>query len=66
MVCPVVFGRHAERPEFLDGMLGDRPVFSPPEIFCQRMLAGDPTEAFEKAEVAEGSIQPPMQKQRLQ
>ena len=31
-------------------MLGDRPALSPPEIFYQRMLAGDPTEASEKAE----------------
>jgi hypothetical protein len=36
--------------EFLDIMLGDRPALSPPEIFYQRMLAGDPTEAAEKAE----------------
>jgi hypothetical protein len=31
-------------------MFGDRPALSPPEIFYQRMLAGDPTEACEKAE----------------
>jgi hypothetical protein len=31
-------------------MFGDRPALSPPEIFYQRMLAGDPTEASEKAE----------------
>jgi len=36
--------------EFLDVMFGDRPALSPPEIFYQRMLAGDPTEAAEKAE----------------
>ena len=66
MVCLVIFGRHVERPEFLEVTLGDRPVLSPPEILYQRMLAGDPTEASEEAEIAEGSIQPPMQKQRLQ
>jgi predicted PurR-regulated permease PerM len=49
-VCLVVLGRHVERLEFLDIMLGDRPALSPPEIFYQRMLAGDPTEASEKAE----------------
>ena len=49
-VCLVVLGRHVERLEFLDVMLGDRPALSPPEIFYQRMLAGDPTEASEKAE----------------
>jgi hypothetical protein len=31
-------------------MFGDRPALSPSEIFYQRMLAGDPTEAAEKAE----------------
>ena len=49
-VCLVVLGRHVERLEFLDVMLGDRPALSPPEIFYQRMLAGDPTEAVEQAE----------------
>jgi len=49
-VCLVVLGRHVERLEFLDVMFGDRAALSPPEIFYQRMLAGDPTEAAEKAE----------------
>src|SRR5580700_9258393 len=49
-VCLVVLGRHVERLEFLDIMFGDRPALSPSEIFYQRMLAGDPTEAAEKAE----------------
>ncbi|WP_192735861.1 AI-2E family transporter [Bradyrhizobium sp. OAE829] len=49
-VCLVVLGRHVEHLEFLDVMFGDRPALSPPEIFYQRMLAGDPTEAAEKAE----------------
>jgi predicted PurR-regulated permease PerM len=49
-VCLVVLGRHVERLAFLDVMFGDRPALSPPEIFYQRMLAGDPTEAAEKAE----------------
>ncbi|MET3843849.1 hypothetical protein ABIE49_005927 [Bradyrhizobium sp. OAE829] len=39
-----------ERLAFLDVMFGDRPALSPPEIFYQRMLAGDPTEASDKAE----------------
>jgi hypothetical protein len=39
-----------ERLEFLDVMFGDRPALSPPEIFYQRMLARDPTEAAEQAE----------------
>jgi len=49
-ICLVVLGRHVERLEFLDVMFGDRPALSPPEIFYQRMLAGDPAEAAEKAE----------------
>jgi hypothetical protein len=49
-VCLVVLGRHVERLEFLDIMFGDRPALSPPEMFYQRMLAADPTEAAEKAE----------------
>ena len=49
-VCLVVLGRHVERLEFLDVMFGDRPALSPPEIFYQRMLARDPTEAAEQAE----------------
>jgi predicted PurR-regulated permease PerM len=49
-VCLVVLGRHVERLEFLDVMFGDRPPLSPPELFYQRMLAGDPNETSEKAE----------------
>jgi hypothetical protein len=49
-VCLVVLGRHVERLQFLDVMFGDRPALSPPEIFYQRMLAGDPAEAVDKAE----------------
>jgi hypothetical protein len=49
-VCLVVLGRHVERLEFLDVMLGDRPALSPSELFYQRMLAGDPAEAVDKAE----------------
>src|SRR4051812_37627290 len=49
-VCLVVLGRHVERLEFLDVMFGDRPALSPAQIFYQRILAGDPTEAADKAE----------------
>ena len=49
-VCLVVLGRHVERLEFLDVIFGDRPALSPPEMFYQRMLAGDPMEAAGKAE----------------
>ncbi|GAU82408.1 AI-2E family transporter [Bosea sp. BIWAKO-01] len=49
-VCLVVLGRHVERLEFLDVLLGDRPALSAPEIFYQRVLAGDPAEAADKAE----------------
>jgi hypothetical protein len=50
-VCLVVLGRHVERLEFLDVMLGDRPALTPVENFYQRMLAGDPDEAQEQAEL---------------
>lgn len=45
----VVLGRHVEQLSFLDVLLGDRPALSPPQIFYQRMLAGDPTEAADQA-----------------
>jgi len=49
-LCFVVLGRHAERLEFLDVLLGDRPALTPVESFYQRMLAGDPDEALAQAE----------------
>jgi len=49
-VCLVVLGRHVDRLEFLDVLLGDRPPLSAPEIFYQRVLAGDSAEAADKAE----------------
>jgi predicted PurR-regulated permease PerM len=49
-LCLVVLGRHVERLEFLDVLLGDRPALTPAENLYQRMLAGDPDEALEFAE----------------
>jgi predicted PurR-regulated permease PerM len=49
-ICLVVIGRHVESLRFLDVMFGDRPALSRPEIFYQRMLAGDPVEALDNAE----------------
>lgn len=49
-LCLVVIGRHVERLEFLDVLLGDRPALTPVENFYQRALAGDPDEALEQAE----------------
>lgn len=49
-VCLVVLGRHVQGLAFIEVMLGDRPALSPPELFYQRMLAGD---AAEVAAVAE-------------
>jgi predicted PurR-regulated permease PerM len=49
-VCLVVIGRHVERLQFLDILFGDQPVLSPPQLFYQRMLAGDPMEAASEAE----------------
>ncbi|AWV23608.1 putative membrane spanning protein [Roseomonas mucosa] len=40
-VCLVVLGRHVERMQFLDIMLGDGPPLRPEETFYQRALEGD-------------------------
>ena len=50
-LCLVVMGRHVKRLEFIDVLLGDQPALTPVESFYQRMLAGDPDEAQEQAEV---------------
>jgi len=50
-LCLVVLGRHIERLEFLDVVLGDRPALTPVENFYQRVLSGDPDEALEQAEL---------------
>jgi predicted PurR-regulated permease PerM len=50
-LCLVVLGRHVNRLEFLDVLLGDRPALTPVESFYQRMLAGDPDEAHDQAEL---------------
>src|SRR5215211_3885950 len=50
-LCLVVLGRHVERLEFFDVLLGDRPALTPAENLYQRMLAGDPDEALESAEL---------------
>ena len=49
-VCLVVVGRHVDRLEFLDILLGDRPALAPEEGFYQRVLAADPDEAALQAE----------------
>ena len=50
-LCLVVLGRHVKRLEFLDVILGDRPALTPVESFYLRMLAGDPDEAGDQAEM---------------
>ena len=49
-VCLVVLGRHVPQFEFLDVLLGNEPVLSPPQQLYQRLLSADPDEATEKAE----------------
>jgi predicted PurR-regulated permease PerM len=49
-VCLVVLGRHIPQLAFLDIMLGNEPALAPPEQLYQRLLAGDPDEATERAE----------------
>jgi predicted PurR-regulated permease PerM len=48
-VCLVVLGRHVDRLEFIDVLLGNRPALTPPQLVYQRMLAGDPIEASQQA-----------------
>lgn len=50
-LCLVILGRHVQRLEFLDVILGDRPALTPVENFYQRMLANDPDEALDYAEL---------------
>ena len=50
-LCLVVLGRHVDRLEFLDVMLGDRPALTPTESFYQRVLAGDADEVQDHAEL---------------
>jgi predicted PurR-regulated permease PerM len=49
-LCLVVLGRHVERLQFLDVLLGDQPALTPAESFYQRMVAGDSDEAVDQAE----------------
>ena len=50
-LCLVVLGRHVARLEFLEVLLGDRPPLTPVQSFYQRILAGDPDEAHDQAEI---------------
>jgi hypothetical protein len=50
-VCLVVLGRHVDQLQFLDVLLGDRPALAPEQTFYQRLLAGDPIEIADQAEV---------------
>lgn len=49
-VCLVVLGRHIPQFAFLDVLLGSEPVLAPAEGLYQRLFAGDPDEATERAE----------------
>src|SRR6185436_16250345 len=49
-VCLVVLGKHVPRFEFLDIMFGNKPVLEPHQQLYQRLLAGDPDEATERAQ----------------
>ena len=50
-LCLVVMGRHIERLQFMDVLLGDQPALTPAESFYQRILAGDADEALDQAEL---------------
>jgi len=49
-LCLVTLGRHVDRLEFLDVLLGDTPALTPTEGFYQRILAGDIDEMQDEAE----------------
>jgi predicted PurR-regulated permease PerM len=49
-VCLIVLGRYIRSLQFLDILLGNRPVLSPQESLYQRLLARNPEEATEQAE----------------
>ena len=49
-MCLVVLGRHVPQFGFLNVLLGSEPVLEPAESLYQRLLAGDPDEATERAE----------------
>jgi hypothetical protein len=49
-VCLVVLGRYIRHLQFLDILLGNRPVLSPEQSLYQRLLARNPEEATEQAE----------------
>jgi len=49
-LCLVTLGRHVDRLEFLDVLLGDTPALTPTEGFYQRILAGDVDEMQDEAE----------------
>jgi len=49
-LCFVVLGRHIDRLEFIDVILGDRPALTPAQNCYQRLLAGDADEIVVYAE----------------
>jgi predicted PurR-regulated permease PerM len=49
-VCLMLMGRYVPRLAFLEVLLGDEPVLSPPELFYQRLLAMDQDEARKTVE----------------
>lgn len=49
-ICLVVLGRHVDRLEFLEVLLGSEPALSPSQLVYQRLLAGDPVEAIDQAQ----------------
>lgn len=49
-ICLVVVGRHVDRLQFFDVLLGNQPALTPSQLVYQRMLAGDPVEASQQAQ----------------
>jgi predicted PurR-regulated permease PerM len=50
-VLLVVLGKHVDSLDFLEVLLGAAPALTPDQIFYQRLLASDPSEAANQAEL---------------
>lgn len=55
-LCLVILGRHVEKLEFFEVLLGDRPPLAASANFYQRILADDPDEALKQAELLMADI----------
>ncbi len=50
-LCLVILGQYTQRLKFLQVMMGDQPALTPAESFYQRLIAGDPAEILDQADL---------------